>query len=279
MNKHSISRLCGILASVALVIGTTSCGPPPTQQTAVKDIVKLSFKGVSVSEIEGTTTKNSIVLGWSTVPQGTRKVVISKQEDSGTVSTLREIDLNSEPRQGLPDESVSAGKKYTYFLKALSEDGKTTGNAQTDTVEAVTATDVPEFTLTTPSSANQPLLDPLGTGVGFSWSDAQTFLYYVRVTDPTLSSAKGANVMWASLVKDTKTTYRAESQVPVPFYMTDKFIISKAAPDAKQGQVLVKDLGKGTRQITVMAVKANTTDLAQAKSIAIRTVTGTFVGP
>lgn len=279
MNKHSISRLSGVLASIALIIGATSCGPPPTQNTPIANIAKLSFKGVSVSETEGATTKNSILLGWSAVPSGTRKVVVSKQEDAGGVSVLREIDLNTEPRQGFSDDSVIAGKKYVYYLKALSDDGKTVGNAQTDGIDIATTVDIPEFSLTSPKQLNETLTDPLGTGVKFSWSDAKTFSYYVRVTDPQLPAAQGANIMWASLLKDTQAIYGAESQ-SVPFYLSDKFMTSKASsPDPKQGQVAFKPLGKGTREITVMAVKASPADLSMAKSVAIRTVRGTFVGP
>ena len=120
-----------------------------------------------------------------------------------------------------------------------------------------------------PARENEILLDPTGAGIEFSWEDAGTDLYYVRVQN------LGGTVLWEAITRQTRIQYGAESLL-VPLSLATKFSISKLSPDTARNEVKFQGLGRNTSyRIIVTAIQTILTkgNLATATAITMRSAT------
>lgn len=287
IQKSTPSRTFIQSALVALMAATTllsACGESPA---TVGNPVDAELSAIAVTEISPNSSSTSdISLSWSGIPGTAKTLKFFRRKSSDSLSNAEQLEvLNGTSQQTLKDQSPSleADVDYIYSIRADNANNIAVASAQSEPIRIISASSVQPFGITVPESNNVTLKDPLGTGHQFSWEDAGTGLYHVKVSDAT------GKVLWGAITKNTTISYGTTSgterkegssvsgpvdpKLEVPLALTSKLVISSARPDPARSEVPLVGIGSTagyTIQVSAIETRPNKGDLKGADSIAIR---------
>lgn len=275
------------VAMVALAATTsllTACGEPPV---VVGNPADAQLNAIAVTEINtnGSSTSD-ISLSWSDIPSSAKSLKFFRRESGEALSNAEQLEVITDTAKStLKDQSpgLQSDVDYIYSVRADNANNIPVASAQSQAIRLISASSVKPFAITVPASNNATLKDPLGTGHQFSWADAGTGLYHVRVTDAT------GKVLWGAITKNTTISYGTASgterkegsavsgpmdpNLEVPLALTSKLVISSARPDPARNEVPLVGIGSTagyTIQVSAIETKPTQGNLKTANSIAIR---------
>lgn len=275
------------LVMVALAATTsllTACGEPPV---AVGNPADAELTAIAVTEInDNGSSASDISLSWSAIPSSAKSLKFFRRKSDESLSNAEQLEVITDTsRSTLKDQSSSlqADVDYIYSIRADNANNISVASAQSKPIRIISAGSVQPFSITVPAANNVTLKDPLGTGHQFSWDDAGTGLYHVRVTDAT------GKVLWGAITKNTTIGYGTASgterkegsavsgpmdpNLELPLALTNKLIISSARPDPARNEVPLVGIGSTagyTIQVSAIETRPTKGNLKTANSIAIR---------
>jgi hypothetical protein len=275
------------VAMVALAATTsllTACGEPPV---VVGNPADAKLNAIAVTEISpnGSSTSD-ISLSWSDIPSSAKSLKFFRRKSGDDLSSAEQLEVitdtsKSTLKDGSP--SLQSDVDYIYSIRADNANNISVASAQSEPIRIISASSVEPFSITVPAANNMTLKDPLGTGHQFSWADAGTGLYHVRVTDAT------GKILWGAITKNTTISYGTASgterkegsavsgpmdpNLEVPLALTNKLVISSARPDPARNEVALVGIGSTagyTIQVSAIETRPTKGNLKTANSIAIR---------
>lgn len=275
------------VALIALAATTsllTACGEAPV---AVGNPADAELTAIAVTEISSNgSSVSDISLSWSAIPSSAKSLKFFRRESGEPLSNAEQLEVITDTSKStLKDQSSSlqADVDYIYSIRADNANNISVASAQSKPIRIISASSVQPFALTVPASNNVTLKDPLGNGHQFSWEDAGTGLYHVRVTDAT------GKVLWGAITKNTTIGYGTASgterkedsavsgpmdpNLELPLALTNKLIISSARPDPARNEVPLVGIGSTagyTIQVSAIETRPTKGNLKTANSIAIR---------
>lgn len=273
-----------LVAMTAATAFLSACGENPA---TVGNPADAELNAIAVTEISpnGSSTSD-ISLSWSGIPGTTKSLKFFRRKSDESLANAEQLEvLTGTSETTLKDESPSleSDVDYIYSIRADNANNIAVASAQSEPIRIISASSVQPFAITVPASNNVTLKDPLGTGHQFSWADAGTGLYHVKVSDAT------GKVLWGAITKNTTISYgtasgteRAEGEtlsgpmdpkLEVPLALTNKLVISSARPDPARNEVPLVGIGSTasyTIQVSAIETRPNQGDLKGANSIAIR---------
>lgn len=271
-----------LVAMTAATAFLSACGENPA---TVGNPADAELNAIAVTEISpnGSSTSD-ISLSWSGIPGTTKSLKFFRRKADESLANADQLDVLTGNETTYEDKAtLEADVDYIYSIRADNANNIAVASAQSEPIRIISASSVEPFAITVPANNNTILKDPLGTGHQFSWADAGTGLYYVKVSDAT------GKVLWGAVTKNTTISYgtasgteRAEGEtlsgpmdpkLEVPLALTDKLVISSARPDPARNEVPLVGIGSTasyTIQVSAIETRPNQGDLKGANSIAIR---------
>ena len=268
------------LESMILHLQLSQYKPDSEPNTNIPGIDVLAISELTAFE----ESANSVYLSWAPLPSDVDLFrIYRKASETGPMDFvgLNWLDRKTQTSWIDSDSRLVANKAYDYALRADSKIAETVACFKSKLVLIPDPASIPAFGLSVPAKDDELLLDELGTGITFSWTDAGTELYYVQIRD-----AIGV-IRWGAITKHTSLqfgtcsgcekiagiTKAPDPKLMVPKLLSTRLIISKVNPDASLNEVQFQGIqGTGSLRIQVSALKTWPVkgDLAGASSVAIR---------
>lgn len=257
----------------------------PSTPTTPGNPAQAKLNAVAVSKISADNAVSSnISLSWEALPNNVRSLKFFRRKASQSLNDAQEIaTLPTLNKQTLDDSdpSLEAGVEYVYAMRGDNENNIAVASAETQPISIINAQAIKTFKITEPSSNGATLKDPLGQGHQFSWEDAGTGLYYVKVTDTA------GQVLWGAITKETSISYGTRSgstkqggitsppdpKLEVPLALTPELVISSTTPNPARNEVILKGIGNTAQfriEVSAIETQPEKGNLAAARSIAIR---------
>lgn len=270
------SLIAGLAGSMALLAACTSTPVTPGNPGST------SLSAIAVSKITPDDAVSAHVsLSWAPLSGEVKTAKFFRRRADQSADESQEItkldDLSSINLDD-KDPSLAAGVEYIYSIRGDNADNIPVVSAESQPIAIINAESVKPFAVTKPAENGATLKDPLGKGHEFTWEDAGTGLYHVKVSDTS------GKVLWGAITTATTITYGTASgknpedgsinpKLAVPQALTQELTISSPEPNSSRNEVKFQGIGSTGQyliQVSAIETQPNKGDLMSARSIAIR---------